>query len=526
MSNSDCDEMIMETTIADMSTFADMLRKQQSGQTLFENLQGHIEVEANDERNSSPLQEEFQTTETDQTYSVLIPPFVVPQNNNNKPQARVKKGTKLSPHDKERLNEKIKAHIQIQELFAHDLSELLGDEAATSLQCCLTITNNKPCGCIRKYILNGSHWKELSTSLIDLSSVIDVKTVNDEDASFLTDSLVRERASNLLQIFHKAAELKKEKWYTIEESDQKSSQNTAAAAGDAKSNVKVKRRYIGLGNGRKRSKRYEEFVLSQRNILRKEHFLCEKAAQKLLGYSINFLYKKLRTDPQKTSRLVATNNTGRANKVSRSMLTLERLQEISESQHTSCCIRNCITWFVKNHFDKIVCWRQRLKDSGQRGTQEIVREVYLMRDLFDVVGGHPFCLNLVHWITGCSFKKIRRVRDHMKKDPETLPEHGLKKYFKSGLQQQTNQAMTAARRVVSTTGMYQVPTFDPGMEGMDDQTIKYVNVNDITGATEVTIPVSEITEQKYLTIATVTVGSSETSSGDEKLWIPPTVSQS
>ena len=92
--------------------------------------------------------------------------------------------------------------------------------------------------------------------------------------------------------------------------------------------------------------------------------------------------------------------------------------------------------------------------------------------------------------------------------------------------QQTNQAMTAARRVVSTTGMYQVPTFDPGMEGMDDQTIKYVNVNDIT-ATEVTIPVTEITEQKYLTIATVTVGSSgETPNGDGKIWIPPTVSQS
>ena len=68
----------------------------------------------------------------------------------------------------------------------------------------------------------------------------DVKAVNDEDAAFLTDPTVHERASNLLQIFHKAAELKKEKWYTIEESDEKLSQNPAAAE-DAKSNVKVKR---------------------------------------------------------------------------------------------------------------------------------------------------------------------------------------------------------------------------------------------------------------------------------------------
>lgn len=55
---------------------------------------------------------------------------------------------------------------------------------------------------------------------------------------------------------------------------------------------------IGLGNGRKRSKKYEEYVLLIRSKLRNQYFLCEKAAQKLLGYSINFLYKKLRTNPQ------------------------------------------------------------------------------------------------------------------------------------------------------------------------------------------------------------------------------------
>ena len=55
---------------------------------------------------------------------------------------------------------------------------------------------------------------------------------------------------------------------------------------------------IGLGNGRKRSKKYEDFVLDKRAKLREEYFLCEKAAQKLLGYSINFLYKKLRTNPE------------------------------------------------------------------------------------------------------------------------------------------------------------------------------------------------------------------------------------
>ena len=45
-------------------------------------------------------------------------------------------------------------------------------------------------------------------------------------------------------------------------------------------------------------------------------------------------------------------------------------------------------------------------------------------------GQNSFCQNLVHWVTGCSFKKIRRVRDHLKKDPKSLPEHGLKRYWK------------------------------------------------------------------------------------------------
>ena len=55
---------------------------------------------------------------------------------------------------------------------------------------------------------------------------------------------------------------------------------------------------IGLGNGRKRSKKYELFVLDNRELLRERFCLCEKAAQKILGYSINFLYKKLRTNPE------------------------------------------------------------------------------------------------------------------------------------------------------------------------------------------------------------------------------------
>ena len=54
---------------------------------------------------------------------------------------------------------------------------------------------------------------------------------------------------------------------------------------------------IGLGNGHRKSKEFEDFVLTKRVVLRNELKLCEKAAQKLLSYSNNFLHKRMKTDP-------------------------------------------------------------------------------------------------------------------------------------------------------------------------------------------------------------------------------------
>jgi len=313
-------------------------------------------------------------------------------------------------------DEYLTSHTNIQQAFASVLGNHLNDlPGAQALQCC--VAYNKPCGCIRRYILAGSEWKE--SNLPNYGYVhngqTDENVVKELDRNSIGEVQLK-RASDLLQLYHRAAELKKEKCYPVPCEDGKAG--------------KELRGTIGLGNGRKRSKKYEEFVMSQRQLLRNEYFLCEKAAMKLLGYSINFLYKKLRTNPGKESRIVTTNNAERANKAPRNLLTLDQLREMADPQQASnqCCCRNCISWLVKQHFDRIVAWRQRLEGSGQRVAQQIVAEVLLVSTSLD--GQNSFCQNLVHWVTGCSFKKIRRVRDHLKKDPKTLPEHGLKKYWK------------------------------------------------------------------------------------------------
>lgn len=52
---------------------------------------------------------------------------------------------------------------------------------------------------------------------------------------------------------------------------------------------------VGLGNGRKKSAEYSDFVLRYRKILKDTYRLCEKATQRLLLYSNNFIHKRLKT---------------------------------------------------------------------------------------------------------------------------------------------------------------------------------------------------------------------------------------
>lgn len=54
---------------------------------------------------------------------------------------------------------------------------------------------------------------------------------------------------------------------------------------------------IGLGNGQRKSSEFEEFVLEKRKYLRNDVKLCERATQRVLLYSNNFLHKRLKTDP-------------------------------------------------------------------------------------------------------------------------------------------------------------------------------------------------------------------------------------
>lgn len=60
--------------------------------------------------------------------------------------------------------------------------------------------------------------------------------------------------------------------------------------------VECRSRNIGLGNGMKKSKLFEEFVMEKRLYLKETLKLCERAVQKILIYSNNFIHKKLKSE--------------------------------------------------------------------------------------------------------------------------------------------------------------------------------------------------------------------------------------
>ena len=62
-------------------------------------------------------------------------------------------------------------------------------------------------------------------------------------------------------------------------------------------NYFVRSKNIGLGNGQRKSSEFEEYILEKRKYLRETLKLCERATQRVLLYSNNFLHKKLKTDP-------------------------------------------------------------------------------------------------------------------------------------------------------------------------------------------------------------------------------------
>ncbi|XP_022093989.1 plectin-like [Acanthaster planci] len=252
--------------------------------------------------------------------------------------------------------------------FASSLVEGLKDPDADRLAC-LHISS-KPCGCMQRYIIAEGNMEKS-----------------------------RDRASILLKMIKDAKKLKEKKSYSIEELINKGK----------------KFRKVGLGNGQKRSKEFEEFVLTNRQYLRNQLKFCERACQRILSYSNNFLHKKLKTEPERRERIERT----------KGKMALGLLKDITELSDIKCCEAEC-SLMAQSHAVLLKTWRERA-NSGQAEARKVLAE------MLTPSGKVSNCANFITLVTGCSLSTIQSVATQMREtggDREP-PAHGLKRYWKN-----------------------------------------------------------------------------------------------
>lgn len=255
--------------------------------------------------------------------------------------------------------------------FAMSLVEGLGDQDAERL--CCPHFKFRACGCLQSYVIG--------------------------DGSNMQES--RDRANDMLQLLKKAKELSSKKCYNIEE-----------VRNQAKTSKRSKN--IGLGNGQRKSSEFEEFVLEKRKYLRNDVKLCERATQRVLLYSNNFLHKRLKTDPTKPLRV--ERQKGKA--------ALGKLRVIEDLPKERCCVDNCVM-IALTHANLLKQWRDRAI-SGQTEARRVLAEM-----LTPSGGARSNCYKFISWVTGCSHSTIGRVNEQMKEtggDREP-PSHGLIKWW-------------------------------------------------------------------------------------------------
>ena len=250
--------------------------------------------------------------------------------------------------------------------FGLSLVQLLNDSSADRLFCPNLRITGKACACLQRYVIG---------------------TDND-----LKDK--QERAQQLLDLLIKAKHLSQQKCYSM--SNPKSGQK------------------IGLGNGHKKCKEFEDFVKIQRNYLRNDLKFCEKAVQRVLFYSNNFLHKKLKTEPNERQRVERKKGTS----------VTEKLIDINLLSDHFCCSDGCVQLCLTRP-QLLEQWRQRAA-IGQLEARRVLAEM-----LTPTQAVRSNCFKFVSLVTGSSIRTISKVNDYLisnggNREPE---DHGLRKFY-------------------------------------------------------------------------------------------------
>ncbi|XP_076090545.1 uncharacterized protein LOC143062687 [Mytilus galloprovincialis] len=225
---------------------------------------------------------------------------------------------------------------------------------------------------------------------------------------------------------------------TSETSPEKQQDNNTEVSSDQNSDnspaKKVKRNVIiGLGNGHKKSEKFTEFVLMNRDYLKRKLQLCERATQKILCYSNNFLHKRLKTEEKRFRALPVK---GKAR--------LGLLQSFDDLAKNRCCVDNCVMMAL-THRTLLEEWRRRAMQ-GQLEARRVIAEM-----LTPTACARKNCYTFVTAVTGCSRTTIVQVNQQMAQtngDREP-PTHGLKKYHHKSKKKEQSKAVAPTETIAS-----------------------------------------------------------------------------
>ncbi|KAF4517764.1 hypothetical protein B566_EDAN002969, partial [Ephemera danica] len=147
-----------------------------------------------------------------------------------------------------------------------------------------------------------------------------------------------------------------------------------------------------------RAEGFERFIIINRSVVRQEMGICERACQRLLFYSNNFLHKDLKTGPEKGPRI---------KRMGGRKLSQQFLKPIVELAKEVCCPDRCVRITLTQH--KLVeSWRKQAL-CNQQGVRKAVQE--MLSDNCEQTNCHKF----ITMVTGCSFSVIYKAKEQIRR---------------------------------------------------------------------------------------------------------------
>ncbi|KII62032.1 hypothetical protein RF11_09384 [Thelohanellus kitauei] len=160
------------------------------------------------------------------------------------------------------------------------------------------------------------------------------------------------------------------------------------------------------GCRKRKSKKYVEYIIETRSKLR-SHGICEIAAQKILQYSNNIIYRKLKHDYEERNDLIV-DETRQSNR-NKNLIPIEELMEVR------CCKNKCT-----NKLKNDITFYSKLR-SDAKTSQKMKREA-ITKLLMTTSGEIPNCNKFIIFLLGISPNTIKSMKKVL-----ALGSNGVKK---------------------------------------------------------------------------------------------------